>query len=202
MIRVRPPLKDNSRRVMLLLHGWTGDENAMSVFDRLLNQDYWLISPRGPIPAAPSGFGWVSMNAIESARFNDFSTISEELDVQVQHWLRYLGIGTREIDVMGFSQGGALGLCYLIHHPERIERIACLSGFLPKISQKTLQPNSLTGKSICFSHGTLDETIPVQFAREAADLLSNAGAQVDFCEDPTGHKLGSGCSKRLSSFFS
>ena len=46
-LRVRPG-SGRDARVMLLLHGWTGDENSMWAFARDLPASAWLIAPRAP----------------------------------------------------------------------------------------------------------------------------------------------------------
>ncbi len=45
IIRVREPESTGSYPVILLLHGWTGDENAMWVFANRLPRNSLLISP-------------------------------------------------------------------------------------------------------------------------------------------------------------
>ena len=41
----------SARRLMLLIHGLTGDENVMWVFARNLPADIWMVAPRAPHPA-------------------------------------------------------------------------------------------------------------------------------------------------------
>jgi len=55
-LRARPG-KD-SKRFMLLIHGFTGDENSMWVFAQGLSPDCWIIAPRAPHAAEPGGFTW------------------------------------------------------------------------------------------------------------------------------------------------
>lgn len=49
ILKVHPPAVTGSNRVLLMLHGWTGDETVMSVFGQKVSPDYWLLSPRGPV---------------------------------------------------------------------------------------------------------------------------------------------------------
>ena len=46
-LRVRASDSPNPR-LLLLLHGWTGDENSMWVFARGLSPNYWIVAPRAP----------------------------------------------------------------------------------------------------------------------------------------------------------
>lgn len=201
IIRVQPPSAPGKNRILLMLHGWTGDEKVMAIFGRNAPEDYWLISPRGPVRADPSGYGWLPFDSPHKATFQDFALVTDELDKQVQHWLGYLKIPTDRVDVMGFSQGGAMALSYLIRHPDRIDRTACLAGFLPSDAEDVLLPTRLMNKSIFIAHGTQDQTIPIHLATRTAELLAAAGARVDFCQEDVGHKLGSLCNKNLELFF-
>ncbi len=201
ILRVQSPAVANSRKVLLMLHGWTGDENVMSVFGRKIPEDYWLLSPRGPVKADPAGYGWLAGGSPKNAKFSDYTIATDELDRQVKHWLEFLRISINKISIMGFSQGGAMALCYLLRHPDQVERVACLAGFLPAAVEEGLNPQSLSGKPVFIGHGSLDETIPIVLAQSAATVLQSLGAEVVFCQDEVGHKLGSECFKGLEAFF-
>lgn len=201
IVRIQPPATPDSTRVLLMLHGWTGDEKVMSVFERSIAREYWLISPRGPVKADPFGYGWLPVDSIHRVSFADSESIADKLDSEVQHWLNYLKIQTDQVDVMGFSQGGAMALSYLLRHPGRINRTACLAGFLPNDADQVLRQGQLKDKPVLIAHGTQDLTIPIQLAVKSKDMLSSAGAQVTYCQDDVGHKLGSGCNKALEKFF-
>lgn len=201
ILRIRPAIDPANQRLALMLHGWTGDENVMSVFDRFLGQDTWLISPRGILAAIPGGYGWARMLPPEAILSQDFSAALDGLETQVQHWFEYLRIAPEKIDLIGFSQGAALALSYLIRHPEKIDRAACLSGFLPGSAQESLVSGVLSGKRILITHGTKDQNVPFQLARDAASSLTAAGAAVQFCQDDLGHKLGPNGSRSLRTFF-
>ncbi len=45
-------------RLMLLIHGLTGDENSMWVFARNLPANYWILAPRAPYAAEQGGYSW------------------------------------------------------------------------------------------------------------------------------------------------
>ena len=56
-MRIRPATVA-SPRLLVMIHGWTGDENSMWVFARRFSEQYWIIAPRAPHPADPQGFSW------------------------------------------------------------------------------------------------------------------------------------------------
>ena len=57
IVRVRPANQTPSR-LLLLVHGWTGDENSMWIFVHNFAPSYWIIAPRAPHITQPSGFSW------------------------------------------------------------------------------------------------------------------------------------------------
>ena len=44
--RLQPPQGSGPARLLVLLHGWTGDENVMWIFTRRLSRRFWLLAPR------------------------------------------------------------------------------------------------------------------------------------------------------------
>lgn len=201
ILKVNPPVVPGSNRVLLMLHGWTGDETVMSVFGQKAGKDYWLLSPRGPVKTPTSGFGWQNVGSDQLAGFVNYLPVIDDLDRQVIHWLDFLKIPADSVDIMGFSQGGAVALIYLLRHPDRIGRTACLAGFLPQGGEDAAKPGSLAGKKVLVAHGSLDDTIPIHMAKQSAEYLQKAGAEVIFCQDAVGHKLGPTCYKGLEGFF-
>ena len=203
IVRIQPPETPGPHRVMLLLHGWTGDETVMWVFTRSLPKDFWLIAPRAPVPTGTTlgGYGWVKDRPGSAREFDAYAAAAPGLLASVQSWLNERGVTEQPIHLMGFSQGAAMAYTLLINHTDKIGQTAGLAGLIPHGAEKSLQPGQLMRKRVFIAHGTKDETVPVRMARTAAELLDHAGADVTYSEDESGHKLGSACHKSLASFF-
>ena len=58
VLRQRTPEGPGPHPLMLLLHGWTGDENAMWIFANRLPKNVLLVAPRGIYPTALGGYSW------------------------------------------------------------------------------------------------------------------------------------------------
>lgn len=201
IVRIQPPKTEGSHRVMLLLHGFTGDERVMWVFTRNLPQDYWLLALRAPHPAPQGGYSWVADRPGSAREFDAFAAVVPGLIASVQAWLKERGAPLQPLHLMGFSQGAALCYTLLLTQPDLIGKTAALAGMLPNGAEKHAPPGSLDGKSVLITHGIQDSIVPVSMARVAASVLHEAGADVTYCEDDSGHKLGPGCHKSLGSFF-
>lgn len=202
-LRVRPA-SEGAPRLLLLLHGWTGDENSMWLFTRNLTTNYWIIAPRGPHAAEPSGYSWrphLSGNHSWPG-LDDLRPPAEALIRLVDDYAAENKIDVSQFDVAGFSQGAAMTNTLALLYPERIRRAAVLAGFVPAGAESVAAKRPLNGKPFFVAHGTLDEMVKVEYARQSIQMLEQAGANVTYCEDKVGHKVSASCLRALESFFS
>jgi phospholipase/carboxylesterase len=198
IFRVLPARTRPVRLALLFIHGWTGDERSMEVFARNRPPDAVALLPRGPVQA-PNGYGWAPAQAQGWPSLDAFATTASALMAEIELRLRDQGAAGLPLCLAGFSQGAAMCHALTLLFPQRVERIAALSGFLPYPSQG-LPSSSLAGKRYFLSHGLQDETIPVQIAEENVAWLRQAGAHVETCWSNTGHKMALDCLKRLQTF--
>lgn len=189
-------------RLLVLLHGWTGDENSMWIFTRALPSDYWMLAPRAPHNADPSGFSWRPSDA------NSFGRPSAEklkpaVDALIQlvdDYSASLKINSAQFDIIGFSQGAAMTNLVGMFYPQRVRKMGVLAGFVPSGLEEVILQKPLAGKNIFVAHGTQDQMIPIDRARVSVELLEQAGAQVTYCEDEVGHKLSANCLRALENY--
>ena len=201
VIRQRIPDVPEKSPLILMLHGWTGDENSMWVFANRLPDKSTLVAPRGLYPAPAGGYGWHEHKVKVMPWVDDFQpAIQALLDLLTPP--NFPEADLTSIHVVGFSQGAALTYALALQHPALIKDLAGLSGFLPEGSIALARNRPLTGKRVFIAHGTQDDMVPVERARQAAETLEQAGAQVNYCEDDVGHKLSASCFRGLEDFFS
>ena len=203
MIRYRTPAGDGPHPVIWLLHGWTGDENSMWVFAARLPQEYLLLAPRGMHPTPMGGYAWQQLSSTQSwPTVEDFAPAATALLDLMARWPASAPPANfSRFRMAGFSQGGALAYSFALLHPEKVIAVAGLASFLPDGAAAYLQDQRVQGKPIYISHGTRDHLVPVARARQAAQLLSDAGAEVSYCESDVGHKLSADCFKGLEIFW-
>jgi phospholipase/carboxylesterase len=208
-LRVRPA-SEGPARLLLLLHGWTGDENSMWVFVRNFSLDYWIIAPRAPYATEPSGYSWRASRAPRAPQpdarswpsLEDFHASADALIALVDDYAAQHQMDARQFDVIGFSQGAALTNAIALLYPERVRRAGVLSGFLPEGSDSLMEKRPLNGKPFFVAHGTLDEMVKIEYAHQSVEMLQRAGASVTFYEDEIGHKLGANGLHALEKYFS
>lgn len=200
ILRLRIPDGAGKHPIMLLLHGWTGNENAMWVFSSRLPKDHMLIAPRGIFPTPLGGFGWHEFKAKAWPWVDDLRPAVDAL-IALLTVENFPSGDPEKMSLVGFSQGAALAYTFALLHPDRVAAVAGLSGFLPDGVMNIIRERPLQDKPVFVTHGTQDELVPVDRARRSVDLLQEAGAQVTYCEDDVGHKLSADCFQGMQNFF-
>jgi phospholipase/carboxylesterase len=195
--------KPTPGRLLVLIHGWMGDENSMWVFTRNLSPDYAILGPRGPFAVTEGGYSWreVGPGTWGMSPLEDLRPAADALLAFVDDWAASARMDVNQFDLMGFSQGAAMTYTLAFLYPERVRKLAALSGFIPEHGEALLASQRFSGKAVFVSHGRKDELIPVEQARKAVAQLERAGAQVTYCESDGGHKVGKECLKEMDMFF-
>lgn len=192
-------------RLLLLIHGLTGDENVMWVFARDIPPHYWMVAPRAPHPSGmeQGGYSWrlLPPDAPEQPSLADFQSAAEELIRLVDAYATSVGLDASTFDVMGFSQGAAMCNLLAFLYPQRVAKVGILAGFVPHGLDGLVAQRVLEGKPFFVTHGTKDESVTIDRARAAVETLEQAGANVTYCEDNVGHKVSVTCLRAMKTFF-
>ncbi len=201
-VRIRPAVSERSR-LLVMLHGWTGDENSMWVFARnFSDKNHWIIAPRAPHNADPQGFSWRPPQPLNFGRpsLEMLLPSAKALIRLVDEYSASVGIEAGQIDVIGFSQGGAMVNVLGMLFPRRIRKMGVLAGFLPSGLDAYVEKCALEGKRVFVAHGTLDELVPIERARASMEMMEKAGASIVYCEDEVAHKLSANCLRALEEY--
>lgn len=191
-------------RLLLMLHGYTGDENSMWVFAKDLPNHFWIVAPRAPHPAEMGGYSWRPLLLGTSGRpgVEHLLPAAEALIRLVDEYQVSAGIEAspereRSFDVVGFSQGGAMSNVLAFLYPQRVRKVGILAGFAPGGLEEYASRRPLEGRSVFVTHGTKDEMVPIDRARASMEVLEQAGAKIIYCEDDVGHKVSLNCLRAL-----
>jgi len=100
------------------------------------------------------------------------------------------GIVAERIVMAGFSMGGAMALFTALRYPERLAGVLALSTYVP-IAQATFAEASTAnyGLPIFMGHGTLDEVVPFNFARNSRKRLHQHDYAVEWHEYAMAHSV-------------
>ena len=201
-MRIRPAQTENPR-LLVMIHGLTGDENSMWVFARNFSDEkHWIIAPRAPHPADPQGFSWrpAQVQTFGRPSLETLLPSAGALIRLVDEYSASVGVEAEKFDVIGFSQGGAMVNVLGMLFPNRIQKMGVLAGFLPSGLDDYVEKGALGGKRIFVAHGTLDELVPIGRARASMEAMERAGASIVYCEDEVAHKLSANCLRALEEY--
>jgi phospholipase/carboxylesterase len=104
--------------------------------------------------------------------------------------IRAQGLPAERIVLAGFSQGGAMALHTGLRHPARLAGILALSCFLPLAGHLAAEASAANREAPIFmAHGTQDDLIPIERARQAREALTRLGYAVEWHEYPMPHSV-------------
>ncbi|MEN9322961.1 MAG: hypothetical protein RL699_741 [Bacteroidota bacterium] len=190
---VRPPKQLAEKNpLLLLLHGYGSNEADLFSFAAELPEEYYVISLQAPHDLQYGSYAWYAINFdADASKFSDLGQARTSRDLVIStldELQKKYPIDPKAVTLIGFSQGAILSYALALSYPERIQRVAALSGYLnTEIAAASFEENNFTSLQIFASHGTVDQVIPVEWARKAPNELSALGIQVNYHEYPIGH---------------
>lgn len=187
-------------RLLLMLHGWTGNEDSMNVFQRNLPDDYYMVAPRGIVALDEGGYGWLAGMAGKGASLAAFQEPVDALAKMLPYWLQLQPDTFPQISLMGFSQGAALALSFSLYHPQLVDRVVAMAGFLPYLPDDFMPDKAVKSTQYFIAHGSQDSMVPIERAQQAKIQLENFGASVTYCEDAVRHRISSRCLRSVQQF--
>lgn len=176
---------------VIMLHGLGGNEDSTWVLTGAFPPGGLVVAPRGSYPLDEGGYGWLSPDVLGRPAAADFGTTVEEITRLAGHLERGYGIERQELVLLGFSQGAALAFA-IAQQAFSPAAVVVLAGFLPTGDLAGLQ-----GVPVYWGHGSQDDLVPVETAREEVAALRALGSYVTYCEAEVGHKVGLECMKGL-----
>ena len=190
---VRPPKQVLEKNpLLLLLHGYGSNEADLFSFATELPDEYYIISLQAPFDLQYGSYAWYAINFdADASKFSDLDQARSSRNLvltTLDELQRKYPIDAQAVALIGFSQGAILSYAIALTYPDRIQRVAALSGYLnTEIAAEGFEKNKLANLQIYASHGTVDQVIPVEWARKSPEILTNLGVRVQFKEYPIGH---------------
>ncbi|MBT0608928.1 alpha/beta hydrolase [Aequorivita echinoideorum] len=188
------PAKNTSEKApaIIMLHGFGSDENDLFAFATELPEKYAVISFRAPIRLEPYGNAWYNIY-FDSAdgKFSDDkqAIASRDLIAQcIDEAVEKYNLDPNNITLAGFSQGTILSFAVALSYPEKVKNVLGLSGYVnTEILKEGFADNDFSNLKIYTSHGSVDQVIPVDWARKTKPFLENLNIDFQYSEFPVGH---------------
>ncbi len=180
---------------LVVCHGRGADEHDLAPLLDALDPERRLVGllPRGPLSLPPGGAHWYVVREVGFPDPGTFLPTFETLSGWVGAALADVGVPIERTVFAGFSQGTVMSyaLAFAARRP-RPAGVLAFSGFIPRVEGFELDLESRAGLPVSIAHGTHDPIISVSFGREARDVLSAAGVDVAYVEEPMAHTIGPG----------
>lgn len=184
-------LKENAP-TLIMLHGYGSDENDLFSFASELPKELFIISIRAPYPMHPFGNAWYAINFdADQNKWSDDEQakssrdkIAQFIDEAIDHY----PIDKNNVNLLGFSQGTILSYAVALSYPEKINNVIALSGYINlDIITDGFEKKDLSKLNFYCSHGSLDQVIPIEWARRTPEILKHLKVKHVYEEFPVGH---------------
>jgi phospholipase/carboxylesterase len=187
-----PKILLDKNPLLLLLHGYGSNDSDLFSFASELPDEYFVISARAPYDLQYGSYAWYAINFdADQNKFSDHeqAILSRDLVVKFIEELKVkFPIDSSNITLIGFSQGSILSYSIALSYPNIVQRVVALSGYLNlDINSNNYQNNDFSKLKIFASHGTVDQVIPVEWARKTDPILKSLGINSTYKEYPIGH---------------
>jgi len=182
----KPPL-------LIMLHGYGSNEQDLFSFASELPDELLIISARAPLSLGFGSYAWytIHFDAGSSDKFSDIPEAMASLkliDRFIDEIVENFEIDSKNIFLLGFSQGTILSSAYAINHPHKVQHVVALSGYInEQLINGPLEKQAFKNLDFFVSHGSVDQVIPVEWARKTGPFLEKLNIPFTFQEYPVGH---------------
>jgi len=150
------------------------------------------VSARAPYNLQYGSYAWYAINFdADQNKFsdNEQAKVSRDFIAKfIDELVANFPIDAKNVTLIGFSQGTILSYAVALSHPEKVQRVVAMSGYInTEILEENYLKNSFSNLKIFTSHGTVDQVIPVEWGRKAKPFLENLGINTTYKEYPIGH---------------
>ncbi len=190
---VERPADGDPEGLLVLHHGRGSNEHDLiglaDVFDP--ERRLHVVSPAGPleIPGFP-GRHWYVVPRVGYPDPATFAEAYRQLCGFHDDLWATTGIPPEKTVLGGFSMGAVMSYATGLGEGRPVPAgILALSGFVPTVDGWAPELASRQGLPVFVAHGSQDPVIPVEFARQARDLLEAGGQEVTYEESGAAHHV-------------
>lgn len=188
-----PKIKSEQPPVLILLHGVGSNEADLFSFANQLPEKYLVISARAPIRTGGNSFAWYQVDFSSGKPVFNFQQEEESRSTLIRFISQIkekFAVKNSEIYLCGFSQGAIMSYSIGLTRPDLVNGIAVMSGrLLEEIKPFIATNEKLPSLRVFISHGTNDNTLPLQYAKEANAFLKTLNINPAYKEYQEGHGI-------------
>jgi phospholipase/carboxylesterase len=179
------PGEDESGPTLLMLHGTGGNEEDLVGLGETLAPGAAILSPRGKVSeyGAPRFFRRLAEGVFDH---EDLLFRTHELAEFVEAASAEYGFERSKLVAVGYSNGANVAASTIFLHPGLLRAAVLFRAMVP--FEPDVTPD-LSGMPIFLAAGRMDRMIPPDNTQRLADILLEAGADVDLRWRNVGHPL-------------
>jgi phospholipase/carboxylesterase len=186
-----PKIKSTKKKAIILLHGVGSNEKDLFALADQLPVDFYVIAARGQFTLSEGRYGWYNVDfstgkpVFDKAQEISSREVIKKFMAQIKQKYQL-----DEVYLGGFSQGAIMSFSVGLTNPKEVKGIISLSGrLLTEIRPSIIKHDDLQRLKVFIAHGVQDNTLTVQYAREAKSYLGDLGVQLSYHEYNMGHQL-------------
>jgi phospholipase/carboxylesterase len=179
------PGADESGPTLLVLHGTGGNEEDLIPLGQELLPGAAILSPRGKVSeyGAPRFFRRLAEGVFDH---EDLLFRTHELAGFVEAAAEEYGFDPSKVVAVGYSNGANVAASAILLHPGLLRAAILFKAMVPFEPEVT---PDLSGMPVFMAAGRMDRMIPQDNTQRLADILTEAGADVDLRWRNVGHPL-------------
>ena len=185
--------KTSTNPTMILLHGMGSNEDDLFSFEKMIQDRFTIISVRAPYTVAQGKYRWYQgsySGPKPIIRHDQVEASLQKLTQFIDEAVKEYSLDPNQIYIGGFSQGAIMSMAIGMTAPDKIAGLAAFSGrFIPELKEKMEDKESIQKLDIFISHGTKDQVLKFDGAKDANRLFEEIGANVTFKSYETAHTI-------------
>jgi predicted esterase len=180
------PSAAGEQRTLVLLHGTGGDENDLLPFGERLAPGWALLSPRGRVleGSMPRFFRRLAPGVFDE---EDLRLRAWELAEFLREACREYGLDSRQLTVLGYSNGANVAAAVMLLEPGSIDNAIL---WRPMVPVRPPEIPDLSETKVLIGGGLRDMIVLPSRTDELTSLLRSGGATVESYWNAGGHELG------------
>ena len=186
----QPKTPTENPPLLVLLHGYGSNEQDLFSFAEELPDNLLIVSAQAPYAMGSGGYAWYAINFDDrDGKFSDLEQAKESIDkiaLFIDEIKTKYNTNPDKTFLLGFSQGAALSYSLSFFYPNKVQHIIALSAYINTELLPVDISKNIKTDYYC-SHGTVDQIIPVEWARKSKPFLDNLGLKNVYTEFPVGH---------------
>jgi phospholipase/carboxylesterase len=185
-----PKTKTQNPPLLILLHGYGSNKEDLFSFAEELPDDLLIVSAQAPYEMGYGVYAWYAINFDDvKGKFSDLKQAKTSLDiiaVFIDEIKQKYKTNPDKTFLLGFSQGAILSYSLSFFYPNKVQNVIALSGYINTELLPTEISKEIQTSYYC-SHGSVDQVLPIEWARKSKPFLDNLGFQNIYSEYPVGH---------------